>query len=875
MNFSPGTKLGHYELLSQVGAGGMGEVYRAQDTRLNRVVAVKVLLGSAAGADAGLLRRFEQEARTLAALNHPNILAVHDLGSVDGTPYLVSEFLEGETLRAKLNAGPLPVRRAIEYALGIADGLAAGHSKGVVHRDIKPANIFLIRDGRIKILDFGLAKLVAPAGGLENAETLLTRDDRTVAGTVLGTVGYMSPEQVRGEPVSAATDIFSFGAVFYEMLSGKRAFKRDSAAETMTAILREEPPELAASGWSGPPALQRIVERCLEKDPERRFQSARDLSFAIESVSGLASGISSGALGAGAVGAKKRPSVAEIGWIAVALALCAMGWWVGRKTAVAPVVAFKQITFQRGAISAARFTRDGDTVLYSGVFDTDPMQIYSVRPSGLQPVKLALPSATLFAVSNGDQMLTGLEPLAQSTFWTGTLSEVSVTGGAAPRQLKDDVVSADYPPDGRIVAATRFVEGKCRLEYPLGKVLYESSGYLDYARVSPDGKTVAFEEHDILGDDRGWVVVAESSGKVRRLTKQYFSVQGLAWRPDGREIWFTASDEGTSSTIWGVGLSGTVRGILAVPAMAWLQDLATNGRLLLTTVRQTSRITAVDGATGKETPNLETNENSMLTDVSPDGKAVMYVEAEDPAEGQYHVIYRKTDGSPPLLVGNGTVPVLSPNGKTVAALLFGKPMKVALYPLGTGESRYLEMGPVVTATNIHWFPDGKRLAVFGSEDGKASRSYVVNVANGAAEPAGPEGFQVIAVSPDGKHLVGEVIREVASSASDPRALGEGAAATLELSTNELKAVVGMTPGQQVAQWSRDGEGLLVKNSDVTTVSIYRLDLATGKQTLVKQMETKGQGGGGGTSLWLAADEKSYVLFQIAQTGMLWTVDGVK
>src|SRR5499425_949019 len=283
MALEPHTRLGPYEILGPLGAGGMGDVYRARDTRLGRDVAIKVR-PEALTKDKDRLRRFEQEARTIAALSHPNILGIHDIGTYDGAPFLVSELLEGQTLREKLEAGPLPVRRAIEYALGIAQGLAAAHEKGIVHRDLKPENVFVTREGRVKVLDFGLAKLVRREESHETVETLTS--PATLPGMVMGTVGYMSPEQVRGEPSDARSDIFSFGAVLYEMLTGRRAFKRETSAETMSAILREDPPELTDTGWQGPLALQRILVRCLEKNVERRFQSASDLAFAIESLSG-------------------------------------------------------------------------------------------------------------------------------------------------------------------------------------------------------------------------------------------------------------------------------------------------------------------------------------------------------------------------------------------------------------------------------------------------------------------------------------------------------------------------------------------------------------------------------------------------------------
>src|SRR5438309_945267 len=283
MALSSGTKLGPYEIQSPLGAGGMGEVYRARDARLGRDVAIKVL-PEALAKDADRLRRFEQEACTIAALNHPNILGIHDVGAHDGAPFLVSEFLEGQTLREKLESGPLPVRLAIEYALGIAQGLAAAHEKGIVHRDLKPENVFITRDGRVKVLDFGLAKLLRPEESHDTVATLAS--PATLPGTVMGTVGYMSPEQVKGGASDARSDIFSFGAVLYEMLSGRRAFKRDTAAETMTAILKEEPPEFGETATPIPGGVERITRRCLEKSPEQRFQSAKDLAFALEALSG-------------------------------------------------------------------------------------------------------------------------------------------------------------------------------------------------------------------------------------------------------------------------------------------------------------------------------------------------------------------------------------------------------------------------------------------------------------------------------------------------------------------------------------------------------------------------------------------------------------
>jgi eukaryotic-like serine/threonine-protein kinase len=595
MTLTSGTKLGPYEIESPLGAGGMGEVYRARDTRLGREVAIKVL-PEALARDADRLRRFEQEARTIATLNHPNILGIHDIGTHDGAPFLVSEFLEGQTLREKLEAS-LPVRRAIEYALGIAQGLAAAHEKGIVHRDLKPENVFITRDGRVKVLDFGLAKLVRPEENADAAATMTSPG--TLPGTVMGTVAYMSPEQVKGGASDARSDIFSFGAVLYEMLTGKQAFKRDTAAEMMTAILREEPPELSETGWNGPLGLQKILGRCLEKSPERRFQSASDLGFAIESLSGS---------GTSATRSMEAGKVKRVWWpwaaaVAGVVVVSAGAWMAGKRSAAKAQPKFTRLTYQQGYPSNARFAKDGRTVFYSAQWNNGPLQIYSVRMEFPQSVKVDLPSATLLALSASGDLELAVNPVYESNFLDGTMAQAQMAGGTPCAQEKD-VIAADYVPDGKTLALVRQANGKVQLEYPAGKVIYTNAGYVDYVRVSPSGKEVAFLEHPVYGDDRGWVSVVDDRGNHKQLTKEFSATQGLAWSRTGKEIWFTAAEQ-TDLQLYGVSLLGKQREILKTPQRTRLLDIAADGRVLLSNEQFRTEIAGLDAATGKEWRGLE------------------------------------------------------------------------------------------------------------------------------------------------------------------------------------------------------------------------------------------------------------------------------
>jgi serine/threonine protein kinase len=377
----------------------MGEVFRARDTRLGREVAVKVL-PEAFAHDPDRLARFQREARAVAALSHSNIVALHDIGEEEGTAYAVTELLDGETLRSALRRGPLPVRKAVEQAVQIAQGLAAAHEKGIVHRDLKPENVFVTADGQVKILDFGLARHETPSGPVESEVQTLTRD--TAPGVVLGTVGYMSPEQVQGLAVDHRADVFALGCVLFEMLTGRRAFERLTSAETMTAILREDAPALSGTGRPIPAALERTVHRCLEKSPTERFQSARDVAFALEALSGDSQ---PSGLGPAGVVAKSRRRLWAVAALGVALAAATgLGFLAGRRNSGrGSALSYERLTQRQGPILSARFGPDGRTVFYGAAWEGGPFRIYQTRPEGGE---LALPmeNADLLSVSRDGQL---------------------------------------------------------------------------------------------------------------------------------------------------------------------------------------------------------------------------------------------------------------------------------------------------------------------------------------------------------------------------------------------------------------------------------------------------------------------------------------
>jgi hypothetical protein len=624
MALTSGTKLGPYQIESSLGAGGMGEVYRALDGRLNRLVAIKVLPASFS-ADHDRMQRFAQEARAAAALNHPNILSIFDIGEEQGAPYVVSQLLEGETLRERLRTGPLPIRKAIDYALQIARGLAAAHEKGIVHRDLKPENLFITEDGRVKILDFGLAKLTRPEphSGSGDAPTMQVA---TEAGMVLGTAGYMSPEQVRGQAADARSDIFAFGAILYEMVSGKRAFHGETAADTMSAILKEEAPELSETARNVPPGLERIVRHCLEKSPSQRFHAAGDLAFDLEALTGV-SGTSRSEAQQAVVEAGMSPSrrklVLAVAVAALVLVAAGAGRLAGRGGSAAPPPEYQQITFRTGAIGNARFTPDG-SVVYSAAWDGGQRQLYMARTDENGLRELGIKDAELLSISKSGELAIRLKSVGYGGYAAaGTLARIPLSGGA-PREVLDNVQDAEWAADGQNLAVVRLMPetGHCRLEYPIGKVLVDSIGWLSHPAISPDGKSVAFLDHETPGgDDHGSVAVIGADGKEKKLASGFVSTQGVAWSPDGKEIWFTGTRSGSAQNLRGVTLSGKEREITNVPGGMWLADLRSPLALMVThQIRIGIRGTSPGG---KEERELGWFGWAGLRDISRDGhKAV-------------------------------------------------------------------------------------------------------------------------------------------------------------------------------------------------------------------------------------------------------------
>ena len=667
MALTPGTKLGPYEIQSPLGAGGMGEVYRARDTRLDRDVALKILPESFAR-ETDRLHRFEQEARAVAALNHPNILAIFDTGQNNGSPFLVSELLQGETLREVLDGGALPQRKTIDYGVQIAQGLAAAHEKGIVHRDLKPENIFVTKDARIKILDFGLAKLAQNASV---ADGVTLTSSHTAAGVVMGTASYMAPEQVRGDGVDARTDIFAFGAVLYEMLSGTRAFRRETTAETMTAVLKEDPPELSEPGHAVSPALDRIVRRCLEKSPEQRFQSAKDLSFALSALSGTDTG-------AARIAAPRRIPVYLWATVLVAAAVAtAVTWFEARRPSATSAMQFAIPV--PGEVSHMALSRDGTTLAFVSPEENSGIPMLYVQ-------RIGSPIATLLPGTEGASYPFWSPDGAYLAFFAnGKLQKLAVSGGT-PQVLAN-------------VQAARGGSWGSR-----GVIIYE-----------PDAGSAI------------WRVNADGSG-VAPVTDRFFTDQDQTHRwpvflPDGNHFLFWAGNfgnlkEDTFSGIYASSLDGKERKLLTLAHSSFALDsshlfYADDERHLVSLAFDTAKAATlgnpvvIANAVGFQPSTywvaLTTAENGTLIYDTSTGAALSALTWMDRAGKELGRV-----GEPGVMCN----PTLSPDGSRVAVDISDqKANNVDIWiesAQGAGNSRFT-FDPAEEVVGV-WSRDGKTLA---------------------------------------------------------------------------------------------------------------------------------------------------------------------
>jgi len=781
MPLAPGTRLGPYEILAPLGAGGMGEVYRAKDSRLGREVAVKVLPASFSD-DQDRLRRFEQEARAAGVLNHPNLTAVYDVGLQDGAPYVVSELLEGETLRNRLAGGAFTPRRAIGHALQIAQGLAAAHEKGIVHRDLKPENIFVTSDGRVKILDFGLAKLTQPEKANASQTNLPTVTPGTEAGVVLGTLGYMSPEQVRGKPADARSDIFSFGAILYEMLSGRRAFHADTAADTISAILTRDPADLSETNRRIPEALDRIVRHCLEKSSEARFHSASDIAFDLEAISGTslvsATGTAPGSLPWSTRARRVLP------WLALPLAL--LGYLAGRSAAPkkaagarAVQAEVRKLTIQPGVESYPSLSPDATAFVYEAG-PPGNSDVYLQRAGGHNPINLTKDcdkddGQPVFSPS-GDRIGFRSECNGGGIFLMGATGE-------NVRRLSDFGFNPAWSPDEKEIAVSTEgiadpysrtgVADLWAIQVATGQKRAVVRGF-DCAQPnwSPHGDRIAcWGLRANAGQRDIWTVPArgETTTAGVDVTNDAATDWNPFWSPDGRFLYF-ASDRGGSMNLWKVAIDEKSGRTLSEPEPVTLPaswsgplSLSRDGKHMAFEVRTSL-------------PSIE------RIAFDPVGERVI---------GEPTAVFR---GSLPILTFE-----ISPDGHSIAFTSSGRQQDLFLIRSdGTGLRQLTDDAP--KDRGLRWSRDGQRIYFMSDRSGR---------------------YDIWAIRPDGSGLV-QVTKNAGRGPYWPVFSPDGSVFAFPDGTSSYLFRLGKAPGEgdvqpiaplaenrwfEVRDWSPDGKRL--------------------------------------------------------------------
>jgi serine/threonine protein kinase/Tol biopolymer transport system component len=755
--FSPGQRFGAYSIISPLGRGGMGEVYRARDTRLGRDVALKVIREDSAG-DPHRASRFEQEARAASSLNHPNIVVVYEIGDAllpgqtRPVRYLAMELLDGEPVSALLQGQPLPLRRALDWASQLADGLARAHESGIVHRDLKPSNILVTSDGRVKILDFGVAKLREPSAGGTEALTAAP-ETLTSPGVMVGTVGYMSPEQARGESATAASDQFSLGCILYEMLTGNRAFARTSTAETVSAILRDEPPPIEEANPKVPGPIRWIVERCLAKSSKDRYVSTRDLARDLQT---FREHPSEG-------GERPLPRGSRIGrgrrlWKVAAGAALAAAAGALAILLVAPALRskhepdFRRLTFRRGVVWRALFVPKSEGVLYTASWEGAPTRSYLTIPeSSGNDRSLESESQLPMAYSaDGSQVLVLLGWSRAAINARGTLAWWPALGGK-PRPILQNAGWADWSEHARLLAVVRDTGAERILDVrkadgALERSVFRTTGGISYVRFSPDGERIAFIHHPSRYDDAGEVRLADSARAVSRvLTPRFERCVGLDWNERSGDIWFTASPTNLySSTLWKVSVRGRMRPLQSLPDFFALQDVSSSGErfLLVSSASGTGLFVRRNGGPPRDLTWLG---SSGVADISPDGKVLLFSDG-GASEKSLGTWTRPLDGGDAVRLGAATPGKFSPDGRSIIGLtaqVFG-PQQLVLIPVGPGVARQLTFSRANHSMPSFAVDD---TILFVRSDGGKSEVWRMSMTGAGARSLGAEGCDMPSANP--------------------------------------------------------------------------------------------------------------------------------
>jgi Tol biopolymer transport system component len=844
---SPGEHLGPYEIVKPLGAGGMGQVYRARDPRLRRDVAIKVLHPTLAMTPEHVAR-LVREARAAGSLNHPNILSVYDVEADTPTPYIVSELLQGEPLSHRLARGPLPCRKALEIGIEVAEALGAAHAKGIWHRDVKPSNVFLTGDGHVKLIDFGLVKLKTKATNVGPEDSTV---DDTRAGGIHGTLGYMSPEQLLGEAVDNRTDIFALGAVLYEMVAGLPAFRRASASETTRALLSEEPIELLPGKATIAPALAVVVQRCLSKSREERFQSARDLAFHLRQ-------IQDGAMPQRAVARGRRIRLlTAVGLAAAAIVAVAVSLWLGRFIARPTMPSFQQLTFHRGRIGGARFASEAGAVVYSEARERRPLEVWWISgPDSPEARSLGHEGADVLSVRPGKLALSLRRRFLVGARFVGTLADAPL-GEGSPLELANNVEDADWDHAGERVAAVRSasVGEESRLEYPIGNVLYRTTGSIHSPRFSRDGRLIAFLEDPKGLGKGGHVSVVDLQGRLSRLTDDWASARGLAWSPGGKEIWFAAGDWSESRVLRAVDLEKRQRIVDRAPAALTLWDVAADGRVLLGRDEERRSLVGVPPGESAER-DLSWFDSSGLADVSEDGRQILF-------DDRFGVYVRRTDGSPPVRLGltEGSADDFSPDGTRVLATT-ASGRRLVVLPAGPGDPTPLEPHGITSYRGSLWFPDGEHILFNGTQAEGGLRSYVQDLRGGAPVPLTPVNRWVLSISADGQW----------AAATGP----DQGVSVWPVAGGPPRLVPHSRAGDRPVAWSEDGRWLWVFRRGEVPAEVSRLEVSTGRRILWKTLQPLDSTGVYSiTNFNVTRDGRAYFYSYDRQTSHLYLATGLR